>query len=269
MYRRFLIVLGWILSMSILSAQTILRKDNIPYATIQDPYAVERCKLDVIYPEGGKDLPVVVWFHGGGLVAGDKRGIPEGLIDGSFVVVSANYRLIPKAGVKECIEDAAEAVAWTFRHVEEYGGSVKKIFVSGHSAGGYLTDMVGLDKHYLADRGIDADSIAGLIPFSGQVVSHYSYRKTLGIGELQPIIDVYAPLYHVRADAPPIVIISGDRNTELYGRYEEAAYFWRMLKLTGHPDVHIYELQGYDHGAMAVPAVPILKDHIRRILSKQ
>ena len=85
----------------------------------------------------------------------------------------------------------------------------------------------------------------------------------------QPMIDQYAPLAHVRADAPPIVIISGDRNLELYGRYEETAYFWRLFQMVGHPDATIYELQGFDHGNMADPAVQILHDNIRRILRKQ
>ena len=73
---------------------------------------------------------------------------------------------------------------------------------------------------------------------------------------------------YVRPDAPPIVIISGDRELELFGRYEEQAYFWRMLKLVGHKDVTLYEMQGYDHGAMPQPAYKILKDHIKRITAK-
>ncbi len=269
MFRKTLLVLALALVATVVSARELRRVENIRYTTSTDAYAQERCLLDVFWPEGAKDLPVVVWFHGGGLTGGDKAWTPADLLDGSFVVIRANYRLIPRAHVRECVEDAAAAVAWAFEHAGEYGGSVDKIFVSGHSAGGYLTDLVGLDKHYLAAHGIDADRIAGLIPFSGQVVSHYSYRKTLGIGELQPIIDEYAPLYHIRPDAPPIVIISGDRNTELYGRYEETAYFWRMLRIAGHPDATLYEIQGYDHGSMADPAVHILKDHVKRILGKR
>ena len=267
--RKLFLALAFALVATVLSAQELSRVENICYATSPDAYAQERCRLDVLWPEGAKDLPVVVWFHGGGLTGGDRRWTPAALLDGSFVVVRANYRLIPNVEIKDCIDDAAAVVAWAFEHVGEYGGSADKIFVSGHSAGGYLADMVGLDKHYLAAYGVDADRIAGLIPFSGQAVSHYAYRKMLGISELQPTIDPYAPLYHVRPDAPPIVIISGDRELELYGRYEETAYFWRMLKLAGHPDVHIYELQGYNHNNMADPAVPILKDHVKRILEKR
>ncbi len=66
-----------------------------------------------------------------------------------------------------------------------------------------------------------------------------------------------------------MVIISADREQELYGRYEETAYFWRMLKLVGHPDVTIYELDGYNHSDMAVPAHAILKKNIQRICSSR
>ncbi|MBQ0022250.1 MAG: hypothetical protein KBT29_03315 [Prevotellaceae bacterium] len=80
----------------------------------------------------------------------------------------------------------------------------------------------------------------------------------------QATIDKYAPLTFVRADAPPMVIISGDRELELYGRYEEQAYFWRMLKLTGHNKVFLYGIQGFDHGAMPNPAFHILKEYIKK-----
>jgi hypothetical protein len=65
-----------------------------------------------------------------------------------------------------------------------------------------------------------------------------------------------------------MVIISGDRELELYGRYEEQAYFWRMLKLVGHKDVSLYEMQGFDHGQMTHPAYHVLKEQIKRLTAK-
>jgi len=241
--------------------------NDIPYTTSADAYAQERCKLDVYYPTNQKDAPVVVWFHGGGIEAGNKH-IDEQLKNSGLVVVAANYRLLPKAPIDDILDDAAAAVAWTYKNIEKYGGSHRKIFVAGHSAGGYLLDMIGLDKKWLAKYGVDADSLAALVPFSGQCVTHYNIRKQQGIPPLQATIDQYAPLTYVRPDAPPMIIISGDRELELYGRYEEQAYFWRMLKLVGHKDVTLYEMQGYDHGAMPQPAYKILKDHIRRLTAK-
>ena len=128
--------------------------------------------------------------------------------------------------------------------------------------------MLGLDKKWLNKYGIDADSISGLIPFSGQMISHFAYRDMNGIGNLQPTIDEYAPLFHVRKDAPPLVLITGDREQELFGRYEENAYMWRMMKLTGHPETYLYEIGGYDHGAMAEPAFHILHQHVKKILGE-
>ena len=238
---------------------------DIKYTTSSDPYALERCKLDVYYSPDMKDKPVVVWFHGGGLTGGE-RFIPEELKESGYVVVAPNYRFIPKVEVDSCIDDAAAAVAWVFNNIENYGGDPSKIFVAGHSAGGYLTSLIGFDKKWLKKYNIDADSIRGLIPYSGQAVTHYAHRKTLGIPELQPTIDAYAPLFHIRKDAPPYIIISGDREMELYGRYEENAYLWRMLKLIGHPEVYIYELDSFDHGSMVSPAHHILKAHINKIL---
>lgn len=257
-----------VLFVGIIAASAQYRQVNdILYASSEDAYVRERCKLDVYYPTEAKDAPVVVWFHGGGLEAGNKE-IPQQLKDCGYVVVAANYRFLPRVQIQDCIDDAAAAVAWAYRHAEEYNGSHRKIFVSGHSAGGYLTDMVGLDRRWLKKYGVEADSLAGLIPFSAQIISHFNARKMQGIGPLQPTIDDYAPIAHLRADAPPVVVISGDRELELFGRYEEQAYFWRMLKLVGHPDVSLYEIQGYDHGAMAAPAFHILKSHVQRILSK-
>ncbi|MDE6403128.1 MAG: alpha/beta hydrolase, partial [Muribaculaceae bacterium] len=72
-----------------------------------------------------------------------------------------------------------------------------------------------------------------------------------------------------RPDCPPYVIITGDSELELFGRYEENAYMWRMMKLVGHPEVYIYKLDGYNHGDMAAPAFHILKNHIKDILNKK
>ena len=243
-------------------------KSDIPYTLSTDAYAVERCKLDVYYPTELKDVPVVVWFHGGGLEGGNKY-VPHELLNSGMVVVAVNYRLMFKATIDDCIDDAAAAVAWTFKHAEEFNGSVKKIFIAGHSAGGYLVDMIGLEKKWLAKYDVDANDVAAIFPFSGQCVTHYNVRKLQGIGPLQPTIDQYAPMTHMRANAAPIVIISGDRELEMNGRYEEQAYFWRMLKLVGHKDVSLYEMQGFNHGDMPAPAFHVLKNHVKRLTAAQ
>ena len=266
--KRLILMIAFTLSVAIISARGYKEITDISYTKSEDPYALSRDKLDVYTSSEFKDKPVVVWFHGGGLTGGNKF-IPDELRNDSIVVVAVNYRLLPQAEIDDIIDDAAAAVAWTFDNIEKYGGSKKKIFLAGHSAGGYLISMIGLDKKWLEKYGIDADEVAGLAPYSGQVLTHFALREKEGISPLQPMVDEYAPLFHVRKDAPPYIIISGDRNEELFGRYEENAYMWRLMKLVGHPDVEIYEIEGYNHGDMAVPAHHILKKSIRRILSGQ
>lgn len=236
---------------------------DIAYRDTADAYCQERCKLDVYYPTRLTDVPVVVWFHGGGLVGGNKF-IPDSLRSSGLVVVAANYRFMSKVPIEECIRDAAAVVAWVYEHGSEYHGDTHKIIVAGHSAGGYLTSMVGLDKRWLTPYQIDSDSLWCLAPYSGQAVTHFEYRRRQGISELQPTLDDLAPLSHLRSGIPPMLIISGDREQELYGRYEEQAYLWRMLRLNGNEQTELYELKGYNHGQMAEPAHAILKEWIEK-----
>lgn len=244
---------------------------NIPYysETIAktDPYIKERCVLDIYYPKNTKGFTTVIWFHGGGLTSGNKE-LPEGLKDKGFCVVSVNYRLSPKVKAQKCIEDAAAAVAWTFQNIATYGGDNSLIIVSGHSAGAYLSLMVGLDKKWLKAYGIDSNSIAGLIPLSSQTITHFEIRKERGIPETQPIIDEFAPLYHVRPDAPSLLLITGDRELEMLGRYEENAYLMRMMKIAGHKQTTLYELQGFGH-IMYEPAFPLVVKEIQRIIASK
>jgi acetyl esterase/lipase len=246
-------------------------KQNIQYYSApvnrSDSYINERCVLDIYYPKNTKGFSTIIWFHGGGLTGGSKE-IPEALKNKGFAIIGVNYRLSPKAKTVNCIEDAAAAVAWAFNNIANYGGDPSLIFVSGHSAGGYLGMMIGLDKKWLQKEGIDANKIAGLIPFSGQCITHFEVRRENGIPEKQPTIDSFAPLFYVRADAPPLLLITGDRELEMLGRYEENAYMARMMKLVGHTQTKLYELDGYGHG-MTEPGFPLLVNEVNRIVKEK
>lgn len=229
-----------------------------------DPYKAERCILDVYYPKDKKGFATIIWFHGGGITGGSKE-IPQALKDKGYAIIGVGYRLHPKVKAPTYIEDAAAAIAWAFNNIEKFGGDPSMIFLSGHSAGGYLDLMVGLDKQWLAKYNIDANNVAGLIPFSPQCVTHFTVRKEQGIPEKQPTIDKYAPLFHVRGDAPPVLLITGNREMELLGRYEENAYLERMMKLNGQKDIRLFEIDGYGHN-MADPAYPLLLNEVKRVV---
>lgn len=230
----------------------------------KEAYINERCILDIYYPKKQKGFATIIWFHGGGLTGGNKE-IPEALKNKGYCIVGVTYRFYPKVKAPAYVEDAAAAVAWVFNNIKSYGGDSTMIFVSGHSAGGYLASMVGLDKRWLQAHQIDANRIAGLIPFSGHTITHFTIREERGIKGTQPIVDDLAPLYHVRADAPPLLLITGDRELEMLGRYEENAYMMRMMKVAGHKETRLIELQGYDHN-MVEGGFPLLLKEVKRIV---
>jgi len=222
----------------------------------------ESCRLDVYYPEHTTGFATVVWLHAGGLKEG-KRYVPGELMKKGIAVVSVDYRLSPAAKSPEYIKDAAAAVAWVFKNIERFGGSENKIFVAGASAGGYLACMVGLDRRWLSVHDIDANRIAGLVSISGQAITHFTIREERGLKGTQPVVDDLAPLFHVRADGPPLLIVTGDRDLELLGRYEENAYFWRMMKIAGHNKTELTELKGLDHAGVEAAAHPLLLKFVR------
>ena len=266
--RKYLSFILLLIGLTLQAQETYKTVKDISYipAGETDGYRKERCKLDVYYPVGKKGFPTIVWFHGGGLEGGGKH-VPEMFMNQGFAVVAVNYRLSPKAQNPAYTEDAAAAVAWAYKHIEEYGGSPRRVFVTGHSAGGYLTLMVGLDKSYLQEYGVDADSIAAYLPISGQTVTHFTIRKERSLPEGIPAIDQYAPCNKARKDTPPFVLITGDRNLEMADRYEENALLASVLKNIGNKKVSLYELQGFDHGQVYVPGCCLVANYIRNFIA--
>ena len=218
-------------------------------------YERERCKLDLYLP-GGKGFATVVWFYGGGMEGGDKAGrgtvaIATALARSGVACAAVNYRLSPKATYPAYVDDAAAGVAWALRRVAEHGGDPKRVFVGGHSAGAFLAAAVGFDPKFLARHGASTKDLAGLVPVSPQVFTHFTIRKERGVPNPQvtPVIDEAAPAYHVRADAPPTLILMGDDDWP--GRLEECQYFVKMLHVAKHPDAAMRVIAGRNHNSIA------------------
>lgn len=234
---------------------------DIPYISADDTsaYRKERCKLDIYTPVGKNGFKTIVWFHGGGLEGGSKEIRPE-LMNCGFAQVAPNYRLFPKGKCPDYTRDAAAAVAWTIKHIAEYGGDPAQVYVGGHSAGGYLTLMLALDKGYLAEYGIDADSIKGYFPVSGQCATHYTIRKERKISFTLPIVDNMAPLNNARKLGTNLTLITGERCLEQMSRYEENLYLKSVLEGVGNKHIPIHELSGFDHITVLAPACLLIRD---------
>ncbi|MEZ0273451.1 MAG: alpha/beta hydrolase [Roseimicrobium sp.] len=229
--------------------------NDIPYKagdSLSD-YEKERCKLDLYLPKNKKDYPVIVWFHGGGLTGGQKAGgdtakVVESWVQAGIAVASVNYRLSPKVKFPAYIEDGAAAVAWVKKNIATHGGDPKRVFIGGHSAGAYLTMMLGLDAKYLKAAGVDVLSIAGLIPVSGQTMTHFTVRQERGLPKEDVIADEAAPIHFARKDTPPMLLLMGDKDWP--ARLEENQYFAAILKTKGNKRTTLIVVPDRTHGSI-------------------
>ena len=242
---------------------------NISYYSEQalqqaDEYQKTQCQLDLRYPTNRTGFATVVWFHGGGLTGGHRHFI--NLKDPEIAVAAVGYRLSPKARHPAYLEDAAAATAWVIRNIAQYGGDTNKVFVSGHSAGGYLTAMIGMDPRWLAPYGISNLQLAGLIPVSGQVTTHFHVKKLLGDKgqQYRPLINEFAPLYYCSSNLPPICLVVGERKLEFKCRVEENDLMAVSLRTLGHPSVEFHELAGLNHGTVGTGAMPYAQQFIKK-----
>ena len=147
-------------------AQDAPVKRDIPYGEKAEPLQT----LDVYAPSEAKDLPVVVWIHGGGWQAGDKTDVkqkPQVFVERRFVFVSVNYRLLPKVAMGDIVRDVAKSVRWVHNHVAEHGGDPKRLFVMGHSAGAQLAALICTDDRYLKAEGLSLAIVKGCVPVDG------------------------------------------------------------------------------------------------------
>jgi triacylglycerol lipase len=110
-----------------------------------------RQKLDVYTPSaGGKDMPVLLFVHGGAFVGGSKHGpfYPDNITAWAakqgMVGVGIDYRIAPANPWPAGAQDLASAIAWTHANIARYGGDPDRIVLFGHSAGGnHVADYVG------------------------------------------------------------------------------------------------------------------------------
>ncbi|MDO5565912.1 MAG: alpha/beta hydrolase [Planctomycetia bacterium] len=250
---------------------------DVPYYTPEalakaDDYQKSQCRLDINWPANRKGFATLLWFHGGGLEVG-KKFIPPAYKnlkeykEGRLAIIGVGYRLSPKVTFPVFLEDAAAAVAWTVKNIDKYGGDPRLVFVSGGSAGAYLTAMIGMNPKWLAPYGLTGNDLAGLIPISGQMTTHFNVKKMLKMpGEqYQPIIDENAVLYWIKKDLPPIFLIMGDPNNEWPVRIQENQLALASLKALGHPMVEYMENPGFSHNRICTLATDIRQDMLDRM----
>lgn len=236
------------------------------YANDSNPYH----RLWLNLPKGKKNVPLIIFFHGGGMT-GDGREAPDYLYDGNFAVAEPKYRLFPDAEALDPINDAAMVIAWCFKHAAEYGFDRKNIFVGGMSAGAYLAAISVMNPEFLAPYGLHYRDIAGLLIISGQMTKHFKIKEKMGDmrGQFVPNYDKYAPIANLAPDLPPILLVTGQSGLDMAARPEENSFAAASLKAMGHPFVRCYNLMGHNHGMILEGSNELIRQFLIEVLASK
>jgi acetyl esterase/lipase len=173
----------------------------------------KRQKLDIYAPKkGAAGRPVLVFFYGGNWDSGDKHDYAfagRAFAQLGFVTVLPDYTHTHERPYPAFMEDAGAALEWVGAHIRDYGGDPARIVVAGHSAGAYIAVTLALDARWGASGAVRAAiGLAGpydFLPFDNPIAT-----RTFGHA---PDLAATQPVNFVRADAPPLLLITGDADT--------------------------------------------------------
>ncbi|MFJ6078343.1 alpha/beta hydrolase [Pseudarthrobacter sp. NPDC092419] len=212
-------------------------------------------RLDVLAPsepadvnsreQAGADLPVYVYFHGGGWTSGDKAAVTKycaSQVLGGMVVVNVNYRQAPRFRMDHVLEDANAALAWVAGNIRAFGGDPERLILGGDSAGGHIASLLTavslrpeLATHYSLQPAVSGGHIRGLVQHCSVVDFSVFFEKSFVLS-----------LNFVRMLLPAAVPPSGGfrrwpQTRRKIGRLKEAAAFVSPIEWlhAGHPPVFV------------------------------
>ena len=238
----------------------------------------KRGLLDVYRQRGSTatNAPVLLQVHGGAWSVGskDEQGVPlmRHMAARGWVCFAINYRLSPRDPFPAHIVDVKRALAWVKEHAAEYGGDPGYVTITGGSAGGHLTALAALTPNDPAYQpGFeDADTtVQAAVPFYGV----YDFAGAIGTRRSADLRDKFlagrvmfadpsdgltpfeeaSPLARVNADAPPMLVIHGARDSLV--EVEQARHFVRALRAVSRQPVAYAELPGTQHAFDVFPSI--------------
>lgn len=255
----------------------VRRVRNVPFARAGG----RTLRLDVTVPSapvpgGGHRRPALMQIHGGAWVMGDKReqGLPllNHMAAQGWVGFNVNYRLSPGVAFPTHLVDLKRGLTWIKEHADEYGVDPDFVCVTGGSAGGHLSALMGLtanDPRFQPGFEDLDTGVAAAVPFYG--IYDFTDQGAFGIDPevfrrfLEPIV-VQAfldeeperfveasPIHHVNEDAPPFLIVHGDKDT--LAPVADARAFAERLRAVSRQPVLYAEMQGAQHAFEVFPSV--------------
>jgi acetyl esterase/lipase len=233
---------------------------NVTYLTANNFEA----KLDVYAPRdtAGGPVPTVIYIHGGWWIGGAKESSVLNVLpylEKGFAAVNVEYRLARVSNAPAAVEDCRCALRWVIRNAKEYNFDVRRIVVTGGSAGGHLsltTGMVvpaaGLDRWCPGPEPLQVAAIVNWYGMtdvnaflSGPDVRTQAEMWLGNTMNREAEAKRVSPITYVRAGQPPVLTIHGDKDTNV--PYSQAVLLHEALKKAGVPN-QLHTVPGGNHG---------------------
>ncbi len=198
--------------------------------------------LDIARPDGNGPFPALVFIHGGGWYQGSRQGYRGQIVEAAkrgYVAATISYRLMKFDEAKKetttaapqfpaQIHDAKAAIRWLRANAKMYHVDPNRIGVTGGSAGGHLSLLVGLTdakSNLEGDGGNPEQSsrVQAVVNVFGPTemaachsnsVVPWIFRLFLGgtPDETAETYKVASPITYVSSDDPPVLTLHGDRD---------------------------------------------------------
>lgn len=193
--------------------------------------------MDLHVPLAGPPSGVVMWVHGGGWRAGDRRLVPlqwgqhrlfQALLDAGLAVATLDYRLVAESSLPGPVHDIVAAIRYLRRYADELGVDGGRIGLWGESAGAHLAAVVALaasqpapDPWLLGATGVGTGpaTVSALVGWYGV------YDLTLdpglvaalwpdtGTQEREELARRVSPAHLVHPGAPPMLLMHGESDS--------------------------------------------------------
>ncbi|MGW0909870.1 alpha/beta hydrolase fold domain-containing protein [Streptomyces sp. NPDC002853] len=237
---------------------------GVPYREIEGCRPLE---LDLWLPEAGRGpAPLVLFVHGGAWRRGRRDDMGPRTRDwnpgplariaaAGFAVACADYRLSGEATFPAPLDDLRAALRWLGLRAPELGVDTARTVVWGESAGGHLASLLALDPAVAASGAVIWYAPSDLTVPRGPFDPHSaSTPEALLLGAAPAAVPEQAraasPVARVHPDAPPFLMVHGERDTMVPAAHSEALA--ARLRDAGAP-VELRTVPGTDHGWHGAP----------------
>ncbi len=229
---------------------------NIPYAND----TLKKHLLDIYLPPNqSKNLPLVVWFHGGAWMLNDKyadmgymKNTVKGFIDSGYALASIDYRHSTQAVFPAQIQDCNQAIEFLFQNAAKYHIDKNRIAVIGFSAGGHLASLLalsnnndvkdfyppGISPHFKIKLALDFYGPSDLIMLATNPDTSVNNERnpvSILLGAMavdRPDLAKRAsPVTYIDKDDPPFLIVQGEKDESVPNTESKILSSW--LTLTG------------------------------------